>query len=54
MHNDGSVKTLQLLVENAIDFLNQAADELANNPKYSVIHFYTAVELLLKARLCPQ
>lgn len=46
-----SKKAFRLLIENAVDFLNQAADGLEKNPKHSVIHFYTAVELLLKARL---
>ncbi len=39
------------LVENAFDFLHRALDEFDTHPKYSVIHFYTAVELFLKARL---
>lgn len=39
------------LVENAFDFLAKAISEIKEQPKYSVIHFYTAVELLLKARL---
>ena len=40
-----------LLVENAFDFLSKAISELEEHPKYSVIHFYTAIELLVKARL---
>lgn len=39
------------LVENALDFLYRAISELKDQPKYSVIHFCAAVELLLKARL---
>ena len=39
------------LVDNALDFLERAFSELQASPKYSVIHFYAAVELLLKARL---
>jgi hypothetical protein len=39
------------LVKNAIDFLQHAILEIQENPKYSVIHFYAAVEILLKARL---
>lgn len=39
------------LVENALDFMERAFNEFENAPKYSVIHFYAAVELLLKARL---
>ena len=39
------------LVGNALDFLKRAIEEFDQYPKYSVIHFYTAVELILKARL---
>jgi len=39
------------LVENAIDFLFKAISEIKEQPKYSVIHFYAAVELFVKARL---
>ena len=39
------------LVRNAIDFLNRAIDELQENPKYSVVHFFAAIEIFLKARL---
>lgn len=39
------------LVDNALDFLERAFNEFQASPKYSVIHFYAAVELLLKARL---
>jgi len=39
------------LTESAFDFLEKSVDELEKHPKYSVIHFATAVELLLKARL---
>lgn len=39
------------LVENALDFFGRAVEEVGNSPKYSVIHFSTAVELILKARL---
>jgi hypothetical protein len=42
---------LKLLVENGFDFLSRSIDELVDSPKYSVIHFYSAVELLVKARL---
>lgn len=42
---------LDRLTENAIDFLNRAISEFKQRPKYSVINFYTAVELFLKARL---
>lgn len=40
------------LVENALDFLEKSTRELeAGEPKYSVINFYSGLELLLKARL---
>lgn len=39
------------LVENAFDFLFKAISEIEAQPKYSVIHFYSAVELFIKARL---
>ena len=42
---------LEHLVENGLDFLHKAIDELENHPKFSVIHFYSGVELFLKARL---
>lgn len=42
---------LKRLVENALGFLDKAADDLAENPKFSLISFYTSVELFLKARL---
>jgi hypothetical protein len=39
------------LIANAIDFLNRAIDDFDARPKYSIINFYAAVELILKARL---
>lgn len=39
------------LVGNAFDFLRKALEEFENEPKFSVIHFYAAIELFLKARL---
>lgn len=41
----------QRISESAFDFLKRSVDEIKTHPKYSVIHFATAVELLLKARL---
>lgn len=38
-------------MQNALDFLSKAISELDDHPKYSVIHFYAALELFLKARL---
>ena len=42
---------LEWLVENAMDFVTRSIDEFGQAPKYSIIHFYSAVELFLKARL---
>jgi hypothetical protein len=42
---------LDRLVENALGFLSHAIEALEDAPKFSVIDFYTAVELFLKARL---
>ena len=39
------------LVDNGLDFLFKAISELDAQPKYSIIHFYAAVELLVKSRL---
>ena len=39
------------LVRNGIDFLEKAMLQLENDPKHSVINFYTAVEIFLKAPL---
>lgn len=39
------------LVENAIDFMKVSLRELRSSPKYSVIHFCSAVEIFFKARL---
>ena len=42
------------LVENAFDFLVHSIEEIERRPKYSMIHFYAAVELFLKARLASE
>jgi len=39
------------LVKNAINFLRKSVDDLEKDPKYSVINFFAAIELFLKARL---
>jgi hypothetical protein len=39
------------LVENALDFLTKAIKGFKTEPKYSMINFYAARELFLKARL---
>lgn len=47
-------KVFDSLVDNAFDFLTRAVDEFQDAPKYSVIHFVSSVELLLKAKLIKQ
>ncbi len=42
---------LKSLVENAFDFLDRAIADFDRSPKYSVINYYSAIELFLKARL---
>lgn len=44
-------KQLTLLVDNALDFLERSIQDLSTSTKYSVIHFYSSIELFLKARL---
>ncbi len=39
------------LTENGLDFIERAAAELEKEPKFSVVHFATGLELVLKARL---
>ena len=39
------------LTESAFEFLERAIREFRDSPKFSTIHFATAVELFLKARL---
>ena len=39
------------LVQNAFDFLEKSLSQLKTEPKYSVINFYSAIELFFKARL---
>lgn len=47
-------QSLDHLVESAFDFLIAGAKEFKSTPKYSVLHFATAIELFLKARLLVQ
>jgi len=42
---------LSNLIDNGFDFLEKGIDQFKDDPKYSVINFCAAVELLLKARL---
>jgi hypothetical protein len=44
-------KDFNLVVENAFDFFRKSLEEFDKEPKYSVIHFHAAVELIMKARL---
>lgn len=44
-------KLFDSLVINAFDFINEAVGVFKRSPKLSAIHFFTAMELLLKARL---
>ena len=46
-----STKDFENLVRNGIDFLQKAMLQLESDPKHSVINFYTAVEIFLKAPL---
>jgi len=39
------------VVENAFDFFEKSLAEFDKEPKYSVIHFHAAIELIMKARL---
>ena len=41
----------QAIFDNAIDFLEKSLEEFKDSPKYSILHFAIAVEILLKARL---
>ena len=45
------MKPFDALVTNAFDFLTKSVEEVETDPKYSIIHFAVALELLLKARL---
>jgi hypothetical protein len=40
-----------VLVESAFDFLSTAMEEVNERPKFSIMHFFNGIELLLKARL---
>ena len=43
-----------MLTKNAFDFLETGIMEFDDNPKYSIVHFSTAIEMFLKARLAHQ
>lgn len=43
---------VKALIDNGLDFLDKAREELeASKPKFSVVSFWTAVEILLKVPL---
>ncbi|PCI00527.1 MAG: hypothetical protein COB76_03410 [Alphaproteobacteria bacterium] len=44
-------KFLKSLIDNGFDFLGRAIQQFKTEPKYSVINFCAAIEILLKARL---
>lgn len=50
-NSSGKSSDFENLVINGIDFLEKAISQLDSDPKHSVINFYTAVELFLKAPL---
>lgn len=47
-------EVFNLLTKNAFDFLETGIMEFDDNPKYSIVHFSTAIEMFLKARLAHQ
>jgi hypothetical protein len=51
MHLKQDQQLLSSITNNAFDFLKTAIKEFKKKPKYSILHFNTAIELFLKARL---
>ena len=51
MIKNNEQELLSSLIENGFDFLERAIQQFKTEPKYSVINFCAAIELLLKARL---
>lgn len=51
LKNTAHFPSVDDLIANATDFLKSATADLSARPKHSVIAFYTAIELILKARL---
>ena len=47
-------KSNKAIFDNAIDFLEKSLEEFKESPKYSILHFAIAVEILLKARLAAE
>lgn len=44
-------KLFTSITENAFEFLEKSLDEFEESPKFSIIHFASAIELFMKARL---
>lgn len=45
-------KDVQALINNGLEFLDKAREELeASKPKFSIVSFWTAVEIMLKVPL---
>lgn len=51
MKSSANAEDFENLVRNGLDFLEKTISQLAAEPKHSVINFYTAVEIFLKAPL---
>jgi hypothetical protein len=49
--SDETQTAFSCLVDNAFEFLSKALDEVQHHPKHSIINFFAAVELFIKARL---
>jgi 5-methylcytosine-specific restriction endonuclease McrA len=49
--NADSQKHFERVVNNAFDFLEHSLKQLKDDPKHSVINYYSAIELFFKARL---
>jgi hypothetical protein len=47
----GSEAVFRGLAESGFEFLRRAINEVSSDPRFAVVHFATAIELLLKARL---
>ena len=51
MEDERIKEIVTTLLDNAFDYLEKSAKEFDSDPKYSVINFFSSVELFLKARL---
>jgi hypothetical protein len=45
------LQIFEMLIRNALDFLEKSIDEFDKHPKFSLLHFCIGFELLLKTRL---